>query len=331
MQNAVIEKNAILEEDVEELLNKAELLINNTLVSINYELINLYWNIGKMIVEYRRHNNSKYGDAVVSRFSIELSLRYGKGFDSTNISRMIKFYRIFSKVAPAQQFKNISWSHIVEILKIKDMSTINYYLDEVSNKSLTKLELRNNIKLKSYERTISNQRKGTIKNDIEKTLKDPVILNIQDKKRSEKELEDEIFINIINFMKEIGNNIFFSGRQYKIINNGLRYRVDLVLYDKDNKCYILIDLKINKVGQRDISQMKFYVDYFNENIKDDTDKKTIGLILVETKDVRVENREDIYQIKYLNELLKEKELLKIINENKIILLKTDNLKLSDKK
>jgi hypothetical protein len=128
-------------------------------------------------------------------------------------------------------------------------------------------------------------------------------------------------------MNEIGNNIFFRARQYKINKKGLIYKVDIVLYDKNNRCYILIDLKINKVSQKDISQMKFYVDYFNEYVKDNTDQNTIGLVLVETKDVRVENREDIYQIKYLNELLKEKELLKIINENKIILLKTENLKL----
>lgn len=95
----------------------------------------------------------------------------------------------------------------------------------------------------------------------------------------------------------------------KIYQNGLIYKVDIVLYDKENKNFILIDLKINKVTQNDISQMRFYVDYFNKEEKDERDSNTIGLILCETKDVRILNNEDIYQIRYLNEMPKEKELL----------------------
>ena len=90
---------------------------------------------------------------------------------------------------------------------------------------------------------------------------------------------------------------------------------------------LLIDLKINKVTRKDISQMKFYIDYFNEHVKGIDDNPTIGIVLCETKDIRVETEDDIYQIKYLNEIPKEDELLKIINENKVILLKTKELKL----
>lgn len=130
-------------------------------------------------------------------------------------------------------------------------------------------------------------------------------------------------------MKEIGDNISFFGRQYKIINHGLIYKVDLVLYDKKNRSFILIDLKINKITQKDISQMRFYIDYFNNEKKDMLDNSTIGLILCETKDLRMLNNDDIYQTRYLNEIPKEKELLKIITENKIILLKTEVLKFNN--
>jgi len=329
-------------------------LINNTISKINYELIYLYWSIGKLVNDYKKDNNSQYGDAVVTRFSKELSLRYGKGFDQKNIFKMVKFYDIFSKVAPGRQsnnkifskiasgqqsnekfaiwhpdvkLKNINWSHIRELLKFKDIKIINYYLSEVENKNWTKNELIHAIKSKSYERTIGNQRKGTISNKIEKTLKDPVILNISNKKRTEKELEDEIINNVFEFMKEIGNSVMLYGRQYKININGLTHKIDLVFFDNDINSYILVDLKINKITNKDIFQMQMYINYFNKYMKKGRFNNTIGIILCETKDIRVEANDNIYQIKYLSEIPKEKELLKIINENKVILLKTENLKI----
>ena len=133
-------------------------------------------------------------------------------------------------------------------------------------------------------------------------------------------MERDILNNISKFKNEIGNNIVFYESQYKLNVNGLIYKVDIVLYDKANRYFILIDLKINKVSQKDISQMQFYVDYFNTNEKDNN---PVGLILCETKDFRVMNNENIYQIRYLNEIPKEEKLLSIINENKVILLQSE--------
>jgi len=327
MKKDLVEENEIIEKDAEMLINQADIIIKDTIKNISFELVLMYWKLGKIICEYRKEHNSKYGDAVVNRFSEMLSFKYGRGFGVTNIKSSINFYNVFKKSPPADQFKNISWSHYREIINLNDRKTVMFYLEESINKKLTKLELRDSIKLKSYERTIINQRKDEVKNEIEKTLKDPVILNIENKKRSEKELEDEIIKNIFEFMKEIGNSVMLYGRQYRINMNSLRYKVDIVLYDKDKRYFILIDLKINKVSQKDIAQMRFDVDYFNGYIKDNKDKNTIGLVLVETKDLRVINNNDIYQIKYLNEMPKEEELLEVINENKIILLKTESLKL----
>ena len=359
-------KEKIVNKDVKILLNEADTIIGTTIRNVNYEIINMYWNLGRMIAEYKANNDTKYGDEVVNKFSEELFLEYGKGFNRWNVYHALKFYELFSdgrieneqKVAlalllegkpkteqklqtpaisvrfpfdmqksnkrgqSADFWKNVTWSHIIELLVIKDIKVFKFYLNETAKKSLTRDELRNFIKSLSYERTLSNQRKGTVRNKIEQTLKDPTILGIENKKRSEKELESDIVRNITSFMNEIGNNIFFRGTQYKININSLIYKVDIVLYDKDNKSYILVDLKINKVSRKDISQMQFYVEYFNKYIKENTDNNTVGIILCETKDTRVEESVNIYQIKYLNEIPEYRELLKIINANKIILLKT---------
>jgi predicted nuclease of restriction endonuclease-like (RecB) superfamily len=290
----------------------------------------MYWSLGKMIVCYKRKNNSKYGNYVVKKISEELYAKYGTGFNRSNIFYAIQFYELFPTVHARGQLGNISWTHIRELLRFKDVNIINFYLKEVAIKNFSYRDLLLSIKSKSYERTIFNQRKGNIKHVIEKELKDPPILGIENKKRTEKELENEILKNIPNFIKEIGNNIMFYDRQLRINHNGLIYKVDIVLYDKKEKYFILIDLKINKVTRKDVSQMRFYIDCFNKYIKEDSDSNTIGLILCETKDVRVETNDDIYQIKYLNQMPKENELLKIINENKIILLKTETIKIDNK-
>ena len=316
-----------IEKDVESLINQADILINNTIININIELINLYWYIGKMVVEYKNVNNSQYGDRVVKNFSRELLLKHGAGFNYSNITRMINFYELFSKVAPGQQFKNISWTHIRELLKFNDIKIIEFYVNEVEKKRLSKRQLIELIKSKSFERTIVNQKDGKIKNKIETTLKDPIILNIGNRNRSEKELEKEILNNIADFKREIGNHVMFFEAQYKLNINGLIHRVDLVFFDNEMNSYILVDLKINKVTNRDVFQMQMYVDYFNKHMKRDKFNNAIGIILCETKDLRVLNNEDIYQVKYLNEIPKDKELLKIIKDNKIILLKTEKLKL----
>ena len=329
MQSAIINKTEIIEKDVAELIDRADIIIENTISNIKKEIIAMYFNIGKMVADYKNENNSKHGESVINGFVKELHLKHGVGFNKSNIYYAIKFYEIFSKFQTSGKSvnKNLTWSHMIEILNLNDIAEINYYIEEINNKKMTIKEIRSAIKSKSYERTFANQRKGNIKNEIEKTLKDPLILNIPNKKRTEKELEDEIVKNISNFKKEIGNIVTFYERQYKININGLIHKVDLVFLDYETNTFILVDLKINKVTNHDIMQMKLYIEYFSKELKN---KKTnvTGLILCETKDLRLVENGSIYQIKYLNEIPKENELLKIINENKIILLKTENLKLN---
>ena len=241
MTITLLNKAEKIEKDVEKLVSSADVLINNTISKINYELINLYWSIGKLVNDYRRENNSSYGDNVYAMFADKLSLKHGKGFSRRNINNMCLFNKLFENWHARANFENISWTHIRELLKLKDMKVIEYYLNEIENKKLSTDELISIVKSKSFERTISNQRAGSLKNKIEKNLKDPIILNINNKKRSEKELEKEILNNISVFKKEIGNQVMFFESQYKINIKGLIHKVDLVFFDNDIDSYILID------------------------------------------------------------------------------------------
>ena len=313
------------------MLNEADTIIGSTIRNINYEIINMYWNLGRMIAEYKANNDTKYGDAIVKRFREELYLKYGKGFNKSNIYYSVQFYTLFSKelkqtkkrteIPPVWKIqKNISWSHIRTLLKVKEIKIFNFYLSETEKKKLTKEELIHLIKSKGFERTIANQRKGLIKNENERTIKNPTILGIPNKKRTEKELEDDIVKNITSFMKELGNIVTFYSRQYKLYIKGLIHKIDLIFLDYETDTFILVDLKIGKVTNHDIMQMQLYIKGFSSDLTKKAN--VIGLILCEATDYRLIEDDNIYQIKYLSEMPKEKELLKIINENKIILLKT---------
>ena len=316
-----------IERDVTKLVVKADIIIENTIKKINYEMILMYWKLGRIIYDYKSKNESKYGDTVVESFSEVLLLKYGRGFGRTNIRSSINFYDIFKKSPTSGEFENVTWSHCREIINLGNTEIIMFYLKEINSKKLTVNQLRKSLKSKSYERALINQKDGKIRNEIEKTLKDPIILNISNKKRSEKELEKEILNNIVDFKREIGNQVMFFESQYKLNINGLMHKVDLVFFDNEVNLYILIDLKIHKITNRDVFQMQMYVEYFNKHMKRDKFNNTIGIIFCETKDMRVLNNDNIYQVKYLKEIPKDKELLKIINDNKIILLKTTKLKL----
>ena len=410
------------EKDVDKLIEKVDLLIDNSLTKISHELIILYWSIGGIVNEFKENNDSKYGDKVVKRFSERLYIKRGRGFDKRSVERMRVFNRKFEiaalgpqcgeydkKVSLGRQYteiktsdqdgnekvsvrrlsnesqigslgnlsnevdekyslgsisnqesiiaaarpqsdqseekvaawrqsqnnkkifinlfqhSNLTWSHIRVLLKFDDEKVIRYYLNEIESKKFTEKELIYEIKSKSYERIIANQRAGELKHPIEESAKDPIIVKGKAKKKSEKELEEEIVENVFDFMNEIGSSVMLHDRQHKILINGLTHKVDLVFFDFHTNTFILIDLKIKKVTNQDISQMKRYIEYFSKD-SNYAKASVVGFILCETKDPRIVEDENIYQIKYLSEMPKEKELLKIINENKIILLKIDDFK-----
>ena len=344
MKKEIILKN--VEEEANELALNAEKIIDTRVIKVNNELITLYWELGKLVSDYKNNNRSRHGDEVVKIFTEKLQKSRGVGYNRRNIYNAIRFYesslfvppggQMESNVGPGRQiknvhpgaqmnFKNISWSHIRELLTIKDKELFIYYLNEVETKNLSKRQLIDSIKSKAFERTIGNQKTKGPNNKFEGEAKDPIILNVKKKRRTERQLETEVFLNIFEFMKEIGSDVILKGKQYKINCNGLIHKIDLVLYESKYRFNILIDFKIGKVKQRDISQMQFYIENFNEYELNDGDGPTIGIVLAETKDIRVADVENIYQIQYLNQIPKEKELLKIINDNKVILLKTERL------
>ena len=256
--------------------------------------VNTYFIIGKEIVE-AIGERSKYGKNLLRKYSIELTNQYGKGFDYTNLNRMRQLYLSFEKVGtPCQQ---LSWSHYRYILPIKEEGKRNYYINLVITNGLSVSELLEAKKNKSYER-LTKEDKENIKIIESKSynmsiidiIKDPIIINCSNKnldKYSEKALREIFLEDIEKTLLELGVGFCYVGKE-KRIKVGDAYRfVDLVFFNYELNCFVLFELKINKLDIRDIGQIEFYINYYNDEIKKDYHNDTIGIIICKKNDKEV--------------------------------------------
>jgi hypothetical protein len=149
--NITITKN----KEVDNLYNDIKLLVeesrNSVYKTVNTEMINLYWNIGKMIVDMQEGNiKAKYGDYLIERVAEKLSLEFGKGFSSRNIKRMRKFYLCYSNRTTL--LSQLTWSHYLELIKIDDINKRNFYMHECLNSNWDVRELQRQRTTLLYER-----------------------------------------------------------------------------------------------------------------------------------------------------------------------------------
>ena len=304
---------------IEESKNKVASYVNTTLLF-------MYWNIGKLIVEYQGgEGRAKYGDKLIERLSIELTKEYGGGFDKRNLWLMKQFYTCYSKVNSVSS--QLSWTHYKRIITVKNPLARDYYINEVVTRQLSVRELERLIKTNTYEREKSNQitYEDNKKNIDVSILKEPYILDFLGLKLNykEKDLEQSIIDNMSKFLLELGKGYSYVARQKKLKIDNKTYYVDLVFYNSILRCYVLIDLKLDKLQHNALSQMDLYCNYFDENIKSNEENKTIGLILVkENNEIVIKyssviRNQSIYISKYLDYLPSKEEILKIIKkENK---------------
>ncbi|MBE6139094.1 MAG: DUF1016 domain-containing protein [Firmicutes bacterium] len=250
----------------------------NRLIEENSTL-NTYFEIGRLIVEAQGgESRAKYGNGLIKEWSRELTNLYGKGYDYTNLSRMRKLYLQFQNVAPPGQ---LSWTHYKYILPIKEQSKRNYYINLCIKQNLSKNQLIQKIKDKEYERLeykdnielITESREITIKDMI----KNPIFIRTNEKidKLSEKALKQFILEKIEEFLLELGYGFTYVGSEYRLG----KFKCDLLFFNYELNCFIVIELKIRKLMPTDIGQIKYYMSYIDSNIKKDYMNKTIGIIL----------------------------------------------------
>ncbi len=240
--------------------------------------LNTYYRVGKILAEAGKH----YGEGIIKEYSVKLTRELGKGYTFTALTRMRKFFLLQEKLATVSQ--QLTYGHYVEVLPLNNIDEIKYYLMVSEQQSLSIRELRKKIKSKEYER-LSKETKNKLNKIEELNVKDlipnPIIIrnNNLDNELNEHMIKELILNNLDNFLSQLGYGFSYIGNEYKI-KIGDRYNyIDLLLFNIEYNCYVVIELKATELKKEHIGQIEVYMNYIDNNLKKVTQNKTIGIII----------------------------------------------------
>ena len=266
-------------------LIKAELINNEVYKKVkdyskNRSDLKAYYNVGKMLSEAE----NKYGNGIIKKYSEKLSKEVGKGYSERNLRNMRQFYVLFKDENWNALRTNLSWTHYRELLWLDNIDKINYYIQISLSQNLSYRELHNKIKSNEYERLDNKTKEKLIKkeeNKIEDFIKNPIVIksNIDREKITEKALHQLIIENMKEFLNELGDGFSYISDEYKIkIGNRYNY-IDILLYNIEFNCYVVVELKVTELKKEHIGQIKLYMNYIDKNIKKINQENTIGIII----------------------------------------------------
>jgi predicted nuclease of restriction endonuclease-like (RecB) superfamily len=263
---------------------------------VNKELINLYWDIGKSIVE--KQEKLGWGQKIIQQLAEDLQkeFHHNSGFSYANLDRMRKFYLTYKDNPKlAQLVREIPWGQNIAILeKLKDDYQREYYLRMTIRNSWSRNILINQIESKSFERFLTDKKSHNFDKTlpvkmldaVEPVIKDTYILDFLEISEDikEKELERKLLEKIKSFLLELGVGFTFIGNQYKIVVGENEYFIDLLFYHRHLRCLVAIDLKIGKFIPEYAGKMNFYLNLLDDKVKLQDENPSIGLILCKEKD-----------------------------------------------
>lgn len=263
------------------------------LKAVNKELIGLYWDIGKMIVE--RQAKYGWGKSVVETLARDLQAEFSgmQGYSKDNLWRMRKFYlwyRNNQKLAPMVQ--EISWSHNIVIMeKCKDVLEREFYIRMTRKFGWSKNILIHQVDNKTYEKMLINQTNfnktlpAKVRNQAKLAVKDEYTFDFLElgEKHGETELEHALINKINRFLVEMGGIFTFMGNQFRLEVGGKEYFIDILLYHRRLKCLVAIELKIGEFKPEYAGKMQFYLAALDDLIKAKDKNPSIGIILCKDK------------------------------------------------
>ncbi len=311
-----------------------------------------------------------YGTQLIQRIADEISLCFDKNFTSRRVREIRQFYHIFpfdnlwhspSAERDSQKwhslsaefdsdlqkalFTKLSWTHIRHLLRVSESVAREYYVKETAANSWSVRTLDRNISTQYYQRLLASQVKEPIvremkakteafQNEKLEFIKSPSVLEFLNLPMqtglTESKIEAAIIDNLHHFLLELGKGFAFVGRQ-KLIRTEMRdYFIDLVFYNYILKCFVLIDLKTERVTHQDVGQMDMYVRMYDETVKGMDDNPTVGIVLCSETDHDIarysilKGNEQIFASKYKLYLPTEEELAsEIAREKELIRLQLD--------
>lgn len=267
---------------------------------VNNELITAYWNIGRIIVEHEQENNERaaYGKQTLKELSKVLTEEFGKGFSVSNLQFMRRFYQTY-QIQQTLSVK-LSWSHYCELLLISEDDKRSFYEKECVNAGWSVRELKRQMETSLYERLLlssgTENKERVLElalngNEITKPsdiIKDPYVFEFlgipEDKPVLESDLEKALVEHIEKFLLELGKGFMFVGTQQRITLGNEHYYVDMVFYNKILHSYVLIELKTKKLMPAAVGQLNMYLNYYAEEVNEESDNPPMGIILCTDRD-----------------------------------------------
>ena len=275
-------------------VKKAEIGKSIREANTNRELVECYWNVGRLIVEAQGgKEKAKYGNELIKKWAEKLTKDYGKGYDYTNLSRFRQLFLYFPIIGPVAQ--QLTWTNLCKILPIKDVNKRNYYINLCITNNLSKRELEREIKNNSYERLEYKPDKIDIIvpskiTDISDSFMNPILLKLKDKEiKNEKDLEKLIYSQLNYVFLQLGTGFAWIGNQYKVSDGNKNYFIDMLLYNYKYNCFMVVEIKCRKLKKEDKGQVEFYMELVDNYVKEMGNNPTIGIIITKEQDKFIAN------------------------------------------
>ncbi|OWY22353.1 DUF1016 domain-containing protein [Sphingobacteriales bacterium UPWRP_1] len=296
--------------------------------SVDTERVLMYWHIGKVIFEEEQlgKDRAEYGIYLIKSISDEFQPLFGSGFTIRQLEMNRQFYRTFPNTNALRS--QLSWTHYRLLIRIENQDKRDFYIAEATKSNWTARQLERQINSQLFERLLlSNDvqtvlavaREERLPSDAKEIIKDPMVLEFLGLKQEatyyEKDLETAIITHLQDFLLEMGNGFSFVARQKRIHIEGDEFFIDMVFYNRLLQCFVLIEIKTDKLTHQDIGQLQMYVNYYDRFEKQDFENPSIGILLCADKNDAVvkitlpENNKTIIASKYQLYLPTEQQLI----------------------
>jgi predicted nuclease of restriction endonuclease-like (RecB) superfamily len=328
---------------IRDILAKAR---HRALQAVNAEMVRAYWEIGREIVEEEQRGQARagYGKQLIEGLSARLKQEFGRGFDRSNLWHMRDFYKTFPILDAVR--RELSWTHYRLLLRVEKPEARAFYEEECAQAGWSTRELERQINSLFYERLLlSKDKKGMLARTqgepfaVADLIKDPYVLEFtglhESPELQESDLEQALMNHLQRFLLELGKDIFFVARQKRLTVDGDTFTIDLVFYHRLLRCFLLIDLKTDKITHQDIGQMLFYVGYYRAEEMRADENPPIGLILCTDKSETVvrytlgETSQQVFASRYQLYLPTEEELQAEIQRERALLEQEERLRIEE--
>lgn len=335
----------VLLNDIKQIIDTSRL---NAVRSVDFYRVQMYWNIGRRIFEEEQQGKERadYGSYLIKNLALTLEPEYGSGFTVRQLERSRQFYRLYP-IASALRTQ-LNWTQYRMLIQIDDPNKREYYELESVNNGWTARETERQINSQLYERLLlSNDkdavlavaRKERIPQTPQEIIKEPMMLEFLGLERKaayyEKDLESAILSHLANFLLEMGNGFSFVARQKRILLEDDEFFIDLVLYNRLLRCFVVVELKTGKLTPHDFGQLQMYVNYYDRLEKLPDENPTIGILLGTNKnDTAVkmalpENNKTIWANEYRLYLPSQNQLIDEVNHIRKAMEREKNKKVTN--